>query len=258
MANIVTEYSKRPLGPNKVLHSSPKRLRMESNILEARTCNQSKERSQAASDCISSSPATSSKHLRASNNDHACPTQLRPNPSELLPDSTSTCASESEVEENEPSSESDSEESSNVNHEDIPTIRQGSKPCIRPVKGSDLQRRILNFLPVLKAANEDLEKSMASGDLSKLELNEDDEKVQGQYIEMSLGLGVLEERQHSENGDDETTESSSETESENSTVSHQLTYNPKVQQSKQDTNYMNRLLKTKNKPEKPTIEEVNL
>ncbi|KAJ5553272.1 hypothetical protein N7494_002650 [Penicillium frequentans] len=102
------------------------------------------------------------------------------------------------------SSESDSEDSEDENesihHEpkatpantsSIPNISGRPKPQIHRMKGnSELLARLSAFLPQMKSANEELEKDIAAGK----DVVMDDEDENKDYIEMNLGLGVLEEK----------------------------------------------------------------
>ncbi|ODQ54335.1 hypothetical protein SAICODRAFT_34028 [Saitoella complicata NRRL Y-17804] len=76
--------------------------------------------------------------------------------------------------------------------------------------GSDLLSRLNSFLPQLKAANEDLEKVEDKETLNIENIGEDEEK----YIEMNLGLGVLEEKRPGEEFESDSEESGSEEEEE--------------------------------------------
>ncbi|KAK7612149.1 hypothetical protein JOL62DRAFT_611037 [Phyllosticta paracitricarpa] len=73
-------------------------------------------------------------------------------------------------------------------------------------RSSSLGDRLKEFLPQLAAANAELERDRAAGRLAEKSLEQVDEN--GQYIEMNLGLGVLEEKdpnkmdQDSESSDD--------------------------------------------------------
>ncbi|PYH46342.1 NOPCHAP1/New4 family protein [Aspergillus saccharolyticus JOP 1030-1] len=89
---------------------------------------------------------------------------------------------------------------------DIPRIPAIPKPNIRRVQQSpDLLSRLSAFLPQMKTANEQLEREIAAGRAKDIRLDdvmdvgeEDEEEGQEgdgkQYIEMNLGLGVLEEK----------------------------------------------------------------
>ena len=81
-----------------------------------------------------------------------------------------------------------------------PTPAQTSLP--RP----SLRSRLSSFLPTLAAANAELEQERAKGTL----VNRDIEKInEDRYIEMDLGLGVLEEKKNRRSGSEDGTESDS-------------------------------------------------
>ncbi|KAG5294730.1 hypothetical protein I7I48_11382 [Histoplasma ohiense] len=128
------------------------------------------------------------------------------------------------------------------------------KPTIRRLNGSTLRSRLASFLPELRAANEVLEKKMATENVAGVELDcSDDREVDGQYIEMNLGLGVLEEQGNDADSDadtyNETTISYDEDEStQSASIPH-----PKPQQN---TSVMNVLMGNKPENQRPTIEEV--
>ncbi|KAF1846881.1 uncharacterized protein K460DRAFT_278184 [Cucurbitaria berberidis CBS 394.84] len=70
---------------------------------------------------------------------------------------------------------------------------RGKKPVMKLDKeemGPDIRDFLKEFLPQLKAANEELEAQKKAGTLKSLEATEDENEEQ--YIEMDLGLGVLE------------------------------------------------------------------
>ncbi|KAJ9665747.1 hypothetical protein H2201_004234 [Coniosporium apollinis] len=124
--------------------------------------------------------------------------------SELAESSEDTdTASESNEDMSEEDGESESENSSVIT-----TVRVGKKPEMRRQQwapgldgeaeegGQPLKERLKAFLPQIAAANMELEEEKAAGVLDERSLeqaNEGDD-VDGQYIEMNLGLGVLEER----------------------------------------------------------------
>ncbi|KAI9683859.1 MAG: hypothetical protein M1829_004193 [Trizodia sp. TS-e1964] len=94
---------------------------------------------------------------------------------------------------------SDSESSASSDPQIIKLGRPG-RPTITPPlpssSGSQLLARIRAFMPQLQAANEELDGDRLAGRLQEREL----ENVQDgeEYIEMDLGLGVLEERRQEE------------------------------------------------------------
>jgi len=119
---------------------------------------------------------------------------------------SSSSESDAEASEEEPESEDDSastssssssssDASSSNDNTTILTLPIPRKPSItrRPPSAttSDLHQRLSTFLPNLAAANDELEVERAAGRLGErnIETVDDDE-----YIEMSLGLGVLEEK----------------------------------------------------------------
>lgn len=95
---------------------------------------------------------------------------------------------ESEDDVNSTSSEDGSETSSSSSSSssdgdvEVPTVLQGS-----------LQDRLSAFLPTLAAANRELERERQDGLLDQRDIERLDEEEE-QYIEMDLGLGVLEEK----------------------------------------------------------------
>lgn len=125
--------------------------------------------------------------------------------------------SESELSESseEPSSESSSEDESDVEEskstaeakqqarrgksDGITNLRagQGQKPIMRINKddmGPDIRDFLKDFLPQLKAANEELVAHRKAGTLKSREIDMVDAPEEEEYIEMDLGLGVLEEK----------------------------------------------------------------
>ena len=76
---------------------------------------------------------------------------------------------------------------------------------------SNLSNRLANFLPSIKAANVDLEREGENGLKSRsLEVGEDEDE---QYVDMNLGLGVLEEVRDSSSEDSDDESSGGEAES---------------------------------------------
>ncbi|KAF2797376.1 hypothetical protein K505DRAFT_347320 [Melanomma pulvis-pyrius CBS 109.77] len=124
-------------------------------------------------------------------------------------DASDVVSDSSEMEESseDPSSDSESGEDSDeelqseMEDEDgivnLPAVR-ARKPNMKLPKdelGPDLRPFLANFLPQLKAANEALEKEREAGTLkTKVIDSEDAVDGEGEYIEMDLGLGVLEEQ----------------------------------------------------------------
>ncbi|KAF2190214.1 hypothetical protein K469DRAFT_747428 [Zopfia rhizophila CBS 207.26] len=110
-------------------------------------------------------------------------------------DDTSSESSSEEV------SDEESDEESSLNEENEDEIinliaNKGNKPVIkfpRNESAAGLRLRLKGFLPQLAAANEQLEKERKAGTLKKREIEKDGE-AEGEYIEMNLGLGVLEHK----------------------------------------------------------------
>ncbi|KAF1949837.1 hypothetical protein CC80DRAFT_251772 [Byssothecium circinans] len=112
--------------------------------------------------------------------------------------------SESSEEPSDESSEDSQEEDEDATpaEEAVVNLRanKGKKPVMKLAeeeKGDDIRQFLKDFLPKLKAANEELEAQRAAGTLQTSEItDEKDAEGQGddeeQYIELNLGLGVLE------------------------------------------------------------------
>ncbi|KAL4816333.1 hypothetical protein BDW67DRAFT_52515 [Aspergillus spinulosporus] len=86
----------------------------------------------------------------------------------------------------------------NKDNEGIKSLPARRKPDIRRIEQEpSLLSRLSAFLPQIKSANEDLEREIAAGRGKDIRLDDDEEsdgQRDGQYIEMNLGLGVLEEK----------------------------------------------------------------
>ncbi|KAF2659635.1 hypothetical protein K491DRAFT_564385, partial [Lophiostoma macrostomum CBS 122681] len=137
--------------------------------------------------------------------------------SESSEDPSSDSSSE---EESEPDIETDSaSDVTATDREDgVTNLRanRGKKPKMKISQaelGSDLRPFLKDFLPQLKAANEELEAAKRAGTLKEKTIEDDgDEQDRGgrQYIEMDLGLGVLEEQHPDADGDSSSSESDSD------------------------------------------------
>lgn len=82
---------------------------------------------------------------------------------------------------------------------------RGKKPIMKlgdEDLGPDIRGFLKDFLPQLKAANEELEAQKKAGSLKSLDSVEAHEEGEP-YIEMDLGLGVLEEKDPNANSDDD-------------------------------------------------------
>jgi hypothetical protein len=118
---------------------------------------------------------------------------------------------------NESSSTSTSEsESESSDAEDAPSSPEGivnfqplnKKPCFKFSPSSSLTSRLPDFLTSMKAANDSLQADIVAGKQGHLleidEAVEHEEEEERPYIEMDLGLGVLEETpSHTESSADE-------------------------------------------------------
>jgi hypothetical protein len=134
----------------------------------------------------------------------------------------------------------DSDQITSLPARKMPNIRRFNNP-------SSLLSKLSAFLPQMKSANEDLEKEIAAGRSKDIQLDaeddEDDEHRNGQYIEMNLGLGVLEEKRP---GDDENFSDGETNEHGN-------------QGEAQETNVLDRLMKKEkaSSSDKPSIQEID-
>jgi hypothetical protein len=119
--------------------------------------------------------------------------------SELSSSSEDPSSESSSDEESDEDSAGDLEESRDENGVINLPANRGRKPKMRMPKedlGPDIRDFLKDFLPQLKAANEDLERSRRAGTLKEMTIEAAGERgeAEGQYIEMDLGLGVLEEQ----------------------------------------------------------------
>ncbi|KAJ5658412.1 uncharacterized protein N7484_002061 [Penicillium longicatenatum] len=122
-----------------------------------------------------------------------------PNNEDSDPTSSSGSSEESDSEDSEDENESIHHEpkATSANKSSIPNVSGRPKPQIHKMQGnSELLARLSAFLPQMKSANEELEKDIAAGK----DVVMDDEDENKDYIEMNLGLGVLEEKR--DNGGD--------------------------------------------------------
>ncbi|PWY73142.1 hypothetical protein BO94DRAFT_475428 [Aspergillus sclerotioniger CBS 115572] len=156
-------------------------------------------------------------------------------------------------------SDSDDEDEETIAHEkpetkpptdDMPRIPSIPKPRIHRIeKNPDLLSRLSAFLPQMKTANEHLEQEIAAGRAKDVRLDDMDDDEEGHYIEMNLGLGVLEEKQP-----DEESNNAAEDESEGKRNEHVLPERPKAAK---DSNVLDTLMgNAESSSEKPTIEEI--
>ncbi|CAD0046214.1 unnamed protein product [Aureobasidium pullulans] len=91
---------------------------------------------------------------------------------------------------------------------------QEPKPNFARPATSDLKSRLQTFLPQMAAANAELEKLAQEGGLEGKRLEDVGEG--DEYVEMELGLGVMEEKKEGDDSSDETSDESSDDSSEDS------------------------------------------
>ncbi|KAG9565763.1 hypothetical protein KCU71_g1644, partial [Aureobasidium melanogenum] len=116
---------------------------------------------------------------------------------------------------NSPSQSSAPSQSSSTLPTSIPTIRpKKQKPSFARPTTSDLQSRLQAFLPQMAAANAELEKLAKEGGLEGKRLEDVGEG--DEYVEMELGLGVMEEKREGEENSEDSSDESSEDSSEDS------------------------------------------
>jgi hypothetical protein len=97
----------------------------------------------------------------------------------------------------------------------IPTLRpKKQKPAFALPATSDLSSRLQAFLPQMAAANAELEKLAQGGGLEGKRLEDVGEG--DEYVEMELGLGVMEEKREGEDSSDDSSDESSSDSSEDS------------------------------------------
>lgn len=117
--------------------------------------------------------------------------------SESSDDTSSGSDSENESMNGEDGSEDESMNEAEVEIVTLPLPKKPKKPTIKAVEvvgqEVDLGARLKRFLPQLAAANQELEAYRAAGMLKERNLEVVDEEAGKDYIEMDLGLGVLEE-----------------------------------------------------------------
>ncbi|KAG9191050.1 hypothetical protein G6011_09138 [Alternaria panax] len=173
-----------------------------------------------------------SKRVRFSNEPESSPPSMSSNSAlastSAADDSTTNASdfgtSDSDSELSESSEEPSSDESSSEEEEDdgedtdmeleepksqdgVVNLRanRGKKPIMKlgdEDLGPDVRGFLKDFLPQLKAANEELEAQKRAGTLKRLDSVEGHEEGEP-YIEMDLGLGVLEEKDSNANSDDD-------------------------------------------------------
>ncbi|KAI9816865.1 MAG: hypothetical protein M1827_001510 [Pycnora praestabilis] len=188
--------------------------------------------------------------------------------SEDIASATSSTSSEgeSDLSENdnhsESTSDSDSDSSSSSSSSSDARSRQATplttlplaqKPAIQDSSSgvdTDLASRLASFLPEMAAANASLEDDRAAGRLQDRQLENVENDEEG-YIEMNLGLGVLEDKDPDADG---TSSSSDESSNEDGETTGEPEGNiNKVTQKERDI--MGRLMGGRNNT-RPNIEEI--
>ncbi|KAL4875364.1 hypothetical protein BJY04DRAFT_165538 [Aspergillus karnatakaensis] len=121
-------------------------------------------------------------------------------------DYTSSSGSSLSSSDDEDEDDNHSENAENLNglsgsSEEVTSLPARRKPHIRRINQEpSLFSRLSAFLPQMKTANDDLQREIDAGRGKDIRLDNDEEEgdshddEEGQYIEMNLGLGVLEEK----------------------------------------------------------------
>ncbi|KAE8149401.1 hypothetical protein BDV25DRAFT_130401 [Aspergillus avenaceus] len=166
-------------------------------------------------------------------------------------DYTSSSGSDSDEDYDDDTEEHDKDvKSDDGSNNSLPRIPATQKPKIRRLgKNPDILSRLSAFLPQIKNANEELQREIDAGRAKDLRLDEVDDQDDSQYIEMNLGLGVLEEKRSGDTGehnDDLKTAHGSDSKASNPDI-------------KTDSNVLDTLMGNSDSPssKKPTIEEMN-
>ncbi|KAF2825811.1 hypothetical protein CC86DRAFT_394660 [Ophiobolus disseminans] len=156
------------------------------------------------SDASTLAPADDS--TAASSHDSSSDSDL----SESSEDPSSESSSEDEDDEVDATSDDNPEDrlAEHTGRNGITNLRagQGTKPTMKfdeTELGPDIRTFLKDFLPQLKASNEELERQRVAGTLKGREIDATEGGEGEAYIEMDLGLGVLEEKDGEESGSDE-------------------------------------------------------
>jgi hypothetical protein len=148
------------------------------------------------------------------------PTATRSASDKLSPpdndDSSSVSPSSEEPSSDDSSADEDGDADSDEDLDALGAINlranRGTKPCMKmnTQDEPDVRAFLRDFLPKLKAANEELESERQAGTLKDKMMDNAGEEADGQYIEMNLGLGVLEERDPDAKDDESESDDDSE------------------------------------------------
>ncbi|KAH7384108.1 hypothetical protein DE146DRAFT_636250 [Phaeosphaeria sp. MPI-PUGE-AT-0046c] len=138
------------------------------------------------------------KHVRFEAEDPASDSDSELSESSEEPSSESSGEDESDAEESKNTANT-KQQARRRKNDGITNLRagQGQKPIMRLDKndmGPDIRDFLKGFLPQLKAANEELVAHRKAGTLKSREIDMVDAPEEEEYIEMDLGLGVLEEK----------------------------------------------------------------
>ncbi|KAF2489749.1 hypothetical protein BU16DRAFT_622376 [Lophium mytilinum] len=217
---------KRPHSPHHPPHSRRLRTRLSpATSSAASAASVSQDSAVFSTDRASSTEQTADSEPASANSDNSIssPSSSSSSSSEESEISDSSSGDDSSDADAESEGEEEEEEEEEVigdeegEFEDIENAdgvveigRRKRKPLIKATsarKTGDLRARLKMFLPMLAAANEELEVERREGRLGGRMLDLGEGGVgEGEYIEMDLGLGVLEERDpdaEEESGSDE-------------------------------------------------------
>ncbi|KAH7083984.1 hypothetical protein FB567DRAFT_561890 [Paraphoma chrysanthemicola] len=163
----------------------------------------------------SSEPSISDESALASTNaadDSTVASDYDSNSDSELSESSEEPSSESSSEDEEDDAASDMDLEEQRGEDGVVNVRVGKKPTMkldRDELGPDIGAFLKEFLPQLKAANDELEAQRKAGTLDSKMIDAGEEEDAEQYIEMDLGLGVLEEKDP--NADDDSSSDSDDT-----------------------------------------------
>ncbi|PLN84310.1 hypothetical protein BDW42DRAFT_162860, partial [Aspergillus taichungensis] len=181
-------------------------------------------------------------------------------------DDDPTSSSGSDSSDSDSESDHDAESNSESRTSDRHTDAQGSdvppsvpgrpRPYIHRMKPDNgLLDRLSAFLPQMKSANEDLQREIEAGRGQDIRLDEVDEGGEGRYIEMNLGLGVLEEKRDGDNSDEE-----DEKDHANNSTHPQNPETAAPGSQAKETDVLGKLMGNQHheaSAEKPSIQEIN-
>ncbi|MCJ1453165.1 hypothetical protein MMC28_003511 [Mycoblastus sanguinarius] len=204
--SVLSSDSKEETSSSNVNFEIPQRIRISPQSYRYPSLNPPSQFTSSSSSNLESSK-TSSSASASSSEASVTPARSarRPFPIVYLPRKSQEKVSESELEEDDSSSDdvstSSSEYSSDFSSAPRPSVLQPLPSALTAENLSVLQSRLNSFLPSIRRANEELEVEKKEGRLEERDIeNVDGSGEEGKgYIEMNLGLGVLEEKK--EDGD---------------------------------------------------------